>query len=90
MYFWKGELIICGCPNGLDWSVIHENGQVKLSTETDRETVVPFEEYKLKVFAFADEIEDFYRNSQDKVFRDEEDRQIYAAFWDEWHQIRGT
>lgn len=88
MYFWKGELIICGCPNGIDWSVIHENGQIKLITETDRETVLPFEEYKQKVFAFADEIEAFYRNSQDKVFRDEEDRQVYAAFWDEWHQIR--
>ncbi len=30
MRIWKEELIICGCPNGIDWSVIHENGQVKL------------------------------------------------------------
>ncbi|MBQ9150831.1 MAG: hypothetical protein IJX72_01170, partial [Clostridia bacterium] len=41
MYFWKEELIICGCPNGIDWSVIHENGQIKLITENGQETVVP-------------------------------------------------
>lgn len=88
MYFWKGELIICGCPNGIDWSVVHEHGQVKLITESGQETVVPMEEYKQMVFTFADEIEAFYRNAKEKVFNDEEQREVYAAFWKEWHQIR--
>lgn len=94
MYFLKGELIICGCPNGIDWSVVHENGQIKLITETGQETVLPFEEYQKTVCAFADEIEAFYRNAKEKVFDDEktirgeEDREVYTAFWKEWHQIR--
>ena len=86
MYFWQGELVIIGCPNGIDWSVIHENGQIKLITDSEQETVVPLETYKQAVFAFADEIEAFYQNSQTKVFNDEEDRCVYHAFWDEWHQ----
>ena len=32
-----GSVYIYGCPNGLDWSVIHENGRIKLVTESGKE-----------------------------------------------------
>ena len=88
MFLWQGEVVIMGCPNGVDWLVIHEGEQIRLITENKHETVLPFKEYKQIVFAFADEIEMFFRNSKEKVFDDEEDRQVYVAFWKEWHELR--
>ncbi len=88
MRIWKGELIICGCPNGIDWSVIHENGQVKLITESQKETVLSLDEYRETVFAFADEIEAFYKNSKEKAFECKEDQETYPIFWEEWRKRR--
>lgn len=85
------EVRIIGCPNGVDWSVIHENGQVRLITESKREAVVSFDEYREAVFAFADEIESFYKNSKEKVFiKCEEDRESYPIFWEEWRRRRNA
>lgn len=88
LYFWQGELIIMGCPNGLDWSVLHENGHICLISPTECKTVISLAEYRAAVFAYADEIEGFYRNAKEKVFRDEEDREVHAAFWTEWRMLR--
>lgn len=88
LYIWEGQLMITGCPNGLDWSVLHEDGHIRLVSPTDCETFISFEEYRTAVYAYADEIQAFYENSREKVFRDEEDREAYAAFWREWRDIR--
>jgi hypothetical protein len=88
LYFWQDQLIITGCSNGVDWSVRHEDGLIHLVSPTDRETVIPFEAYRKAVCAYADGIKAFYENSQEKVFGCDEDREVYAAFWKEWHQIR--
>lgn len=88
MYFWQGEVVISGCPNGVDWLVYHEDGMIRLVTENRHEAIISCEEYQKTVCAFADEIEAFYRNAKEKVFNDEEGRQVYTAFWKEWHQIR--
>ena len=80
---------ICGCPNGVDWSVFHENGNVVLVTEAGERTEILFEEYKTTVFAFADQIESFYHSAADKkIPEDTFDRNGYIAFWNEWKAIR--
>lgn len=80
---------ICGCPNGVDWSVLHENNDVVLITEMGKRTVIPIDEYKKTVFAFADLIESFYKSSEDKTIpKDEFDRNGYIAFWNEWNALR--
>ena len=80
---------ICGCPNGVDWSVLHENDDVILITETGKRTVIPIDEYRKTVFAFADLIESFYNNAKDKIIpEDEFDRNGYVAFWNEWKALR--
>lgn len=33
---------IIGCCNGIDWSVIHTDGHVKLITSTGKEALIPF------------------------------------------------
>lgn len=84
-----GDVVITGCPNGVDWSVIHEGGNIKLVTASGAETVIPLDEYKKEVFAFADQVEAFYDQCTPKILPEEEtDRNGYIAFWDEWHRRR--
>ena len=81
---------IMGCPNGVDFSVLHENGQIVLVTESGKRTVVSAEAYREAVFAFADHIEAFYRNSAEKILpEDIFERNGYVAFLNEWKRLRG-
>ena len=80
---------IIGCPNGVDWSVLHENDNVILITEIGKRTVIPIDEYRKTVFDFADLIESFYNDAEDKILpEDEFDRNGYVAFWNEWRTLR--
>ena len=80
------EVSIVGCPNGIDWSVIHEDGAVKLILEDGREEAVPIGAYAAEVCRFADKIESFYSSCTPKALpKDEFDRNGYIAFWNEWH-----
>lgn len=80
---------ISGCPNGVDWSTIHGEDCVLIVTESGNKTTIPMDEYRKTVFAFADEIEAFYRNSAAKTLpRDKFDRNGYLAFWNEWRARR--
>lgn len=80
---------IYGCPNGIDWTVLHDKDTIKLITESGRETVISLEEYQKEVFQFVDKIEDFYKKCSPKNLFNEYDRDCYYAFWNEWHRRRG-
>jgi len=83
------EVTISGCPNGVDWSVIHEGESVRLITENGKETIVAMEDYRREVFRFADKIEAYYQSCSPKIVpQDEFDRNGYTAFWNEWHRRR--
>lgn len=78
-----------GCPNGIDWSVMHEGALVKLITETGKQTNVSIDDYKKEVCLFVDRIEDFYSKCTQKILpNDELDRNGYIAFWNEWQRRR--
>ena len=80
---------ICGCSNGIDWSVIHMVDRVKLVTESGKETEVSLEEYRREVYKFADKVEAFYQKCTPKEFSgDEYEKRAYTAFWNEWHRRR--
>jgi len=78
---------ISGCPNGIDWSVTHENGKVKLITEASKVTFVNFDDYRDEVYLFTDKIEAFYDKSSPKNSSEVDaiSRDGYIAFWNEWH-----
>ncbi len=83
------NVVIIGCPNGVDWSVKHDGDEVILITESGKEIRVPIEEYKKEVFRFADEIEDFYRKALPrKKPSDQYEADGDTAFWKEWHRRR--
>lgn len=79
---------IIGCDNGVDWSVIHEAGKIKLITETKKETFIDMDEYTKEVYRFTDKIEAYYKACYPKDLTDLEDfeRDGYIAFWNEWNR----
>ena len=83
------EVVISGCPNGIDWSVIHADDSVRLILEDDYEVSVPIAQYRDEVFRFADLIERYYRASTPKIIpKDTFDRDGYLTFWKEWYRRR--
>lgn len=83
------EVTIIGCDNGTDWSVIHENGKIKLLLSSGEEEWVNFSDYQREVFRFADKIEAYYSSCKPKVIpQDEFERNGYLAFWNEWRRRR--
>ena len=83
------NVTILGCPNGIDWSVIHEGDTVILELEDGTKEKISIDEYKKAVFEFADKVETFYKTSAPKKLpNDKIDRNGYIAFWNEWQKRR--
>ena len=84
------NVTISGCPNGIDWSVLHNSdGSVTLVTDDGTKEKVSLADYKEEVYKFADKIENFYSLCSPKILpKDEFDRNGYIAFWNEWHRRR--
>lgn len=83
------EVYIMGCSNGIDWTVLHEDGYIKIILEDGETTLVEFEQYKQEVFALADKIESFYNAcSPKRLPKDAFEKNGYLAFWNEWHRRR--
>ena len=80
---------IIGCPNGVDWSVLHIDGKIELTTESGNKVVLGKSRYESTVNGFADEILSFYRQSAPKeVPNDDFDGKGYVVFWNEWFRRR--
>lgn len=83
------NVVISGCPNGIDWTVKHENNCIVLILEDGTEERVSGKEYRDEVFRFADKIEAFYQQCRPKILpEDDFERDGYLAFWNEWHRRR--
>ncbi len=85
------NVTILGCPNGIDWSVVHhDDNSVTLELEDGTKEIIAMDEYKAEVCRFADSIESFYMSCSPKVIpEDTMTRDGYFAFWNEWHRRRG-
>lgn len=83
------NVTISGCPNGIDWSVIHDGNSVILELEDGTREYVDIADYRREVFNFADKIEAFYKSCIPRKMPDDEfERNGYIAFWNEWHKRR--
>lgn len=85
------NVTICGCPNGIDWSVLHNgDGSVTLELEDGTKETVAMPDYKAAIFRFTDMVEAFYASCSPKKLPDDDfTRNGYLAFWREWHRRRG-
>lgn len=78
---------VCGCPNGIDWTVRHAEGSVELILEDGYTVTVPMDEYRREVLAFVRKIEDFYNRSLPKELDALcLEAEAYPRFWKEWHR----
>jgi hypothetical protein len=80
---------ISGCGHGIDWSVLHIGGYVKLVTEKGNDVSIELDTYTEIVFNFVGKIEGFYKKCQEKsIPTDDFDREGYIKFWREWNNRR--
>lgn len=81
------EVHIIGCPNGIDWNIIHQDGNVVIKSIAGVEVVLTLNEYKNIVFEFVDEVIGFYNSCSTKI-SSEDDVDGYEAFWCELKRRR--
>ena len=81
-----GTVHILGCCYGMDWSVIHSNEEVELSTKCGKRAKISLFEYVEIVLQFVDKVEKFYQSCSPKCLPDDEfSKAGYNAFWNEWN-----
>ena len=84
------NVIVCGCPNGIDWTVRHGEGCVALILEDGYTVAVPIAEYRREVLTFVQKIEDFYHAAKPRKLSGEQwEWDVYELFWKEWHRRKG-
>ncbi len=79
---------IIGCPNGIDFDVIHEGDSVIIKTEDGRACSVPFGEYKSAVMSFAKQVEEFMQAAPARIFDGDLEKQGFSAFTNEWSSLK--
>ncbi len=84
------EVKISGCDNGVDWTVLHDDGTIRLITEKGNTVYIYYLQYKEEVLRFVNVVEEYYKKSLPKnIPADEFERNGYIAFWNEWNRRRG-
>jgi hypothetical protein len=92
-----GNILMMGCPVGIDWSISHVDGQVRIADvvrydTVDETEVVRFQgvtaelsedEYRLRVVAFAEQAKALF-DGITKEFADDLEQQQYEDFWEEF------
>ena len=85
------NVTICGCPNGVDWTIIHNEDNVIIELEDGTKESIFINDYKSEVFRFVDMIEKFYNSCSPKVLpEDKFEKEGYIAFWNEWRRRRNN
>lgn len=83
----KTTVTISGCPNGIDFDILHQDENIIIRTQNDHTYTVPFEEYKAAVLAYAKQVEEFYHQHPPRRFENEFDRDGFSAFCNEWYDL---
>lgn len=82
------HVVIMGCPNGDDFSIIHHSESVIIKTASNYKIEVDLEDYKKEVYKFADKIESFYEQCSPKDISEDYEKEAYERFWQEWKMLR--
>ncbi|YCA45599.1 hypothetical protein M1E11_10590 [Bacillus sp. JZ8] len=97
-----GNALSPGCPISIYWGVQHMEGEITLSnfvkfmTTSYKEGVIDYKdltvkisekEYREEIVAFALEVKAFFEQSQKKRIEDDDERESYKAFWEEYNTL---
>jgi hypothetical protein len=84
------DVLIVGCLSGMDFDVVRQGGQVRLTSAAGQSHQVPFLEWRDAVCAFADAVHDFYNRSTPRQPSTREDEKGLRTFWREWERRRAS
>jgi len=92
LYDIKGQedVVICGCPNGLDFSIRHAGAEVHIDSESVPMITVSSADWRSAVHAFSDEVQAFYLQCAPKKPQEDEDVKGFRVFMKEWERRRST
>ncbi|NQV27001.1 MAG: hypothetical protein HQ518_21840 [Rhodopirellula sp.] len=82
------DVLICGCPNGTNFDVVHHNDTVCITSTDGRSHSVAREEWRHATNAFTDLVRKFYDNSLPKTPPDDEEATGFARMMTEWKRRR--
>ena len=83
----KTSVTISGCPNGIDFDVIHEDNNIIIRNQDGATYTTTFEDYKAAVLPYAKQIEEFYHQNPPRQFEDQFDQDGFSAFCNEWYSL---
>ena len=83
----KTSVTISGCPNGIDFDIIHEDNNIIIHTQDGTTYTVTFEDYKASVLSYAKQIEDFYHQNPPRQFEGQFDQDGFSVFCNEWYSL---
>lgn len=78
------DVVICGCPNGSNFDVMHFGRSIWISTKDGRSYIVRTDEWRLAVTQFSDAVRQFYDTSLRKAPADDEASAGFAKMMAEW------
>ena len=96
-----GAILMMGCPIGIDWTVMHVDGRVRIADVVRYDSTgegPPAARYpglvvEIPLAAYRDEIKSFAQRAKEpfegigKSYRDKVDRQDYLDFWEEYERL---
>lgn len=82
------DCIVFGCPNGINFDVIHQGTDVLIKTKSEQEKVVSLDDWTASICAFSDQISQFYEGSLPKKTFDNVNKKGFEAFQREWKRRR--
>jgi len=80
------DVLIIGCPSGLDFEVRHRDGQVEIELPDQPPVGMSAAEWRAAVLSFSEAITAFYAASSSKQPSEEIDAKGYQAFRAEWNR----
>ena len=83
----KPEVLISGCPSGIDLEVRHTETGFRLSTEDGRVIEVAKAYWRKAVLRYSNQVLEFYNHAAPKKPIHEEDRKAFAAMFSEWQRL---
>jgi len=82
----QNKLIITGCPEGVDFDILHKKEEVELKF-SDNSFRIPFDDWKNAVLEFAIVVLNFYNYSSKKEIDDKYDKEAYEKMRAEWNEL---
>jgi len=80
----ESEVVICGCPNGINPEIRKNAGTYEVVTESGEKYVVADRKLRSAVLQYSEQVQKFYEESAPKEPKDDEDRKGFKSMMSEW------